>query len=110
MPPTCDELTFRLYVPITFQKNQVFRPQSRARLLKIFDFGTGDAIVRNDEVVGSIPTSSAFLNDLQARICGYVPPRSNSVHHSWLLTRSPSMAIVRRHCSLSRFRDALRVD
>jgi len=78
--------------------------------LKIFDFGTGDAIVRNDEVVGSIPTSSAFLNDLQARICGYVPPRSNSVHHSWLLTRSPSMAIVRRHCSLSRFRDALRVD
>jgi len=60
MPPTCDELTFRLYVPITFQKNRVFGPQSRARLLKILGFGTGDAIVRNDEVVGSIPTRSTI--------------------------------------------------
>ena len=67
MPPACDELTFRLYVPNTFQKNQGFSPQSRARLLKIFDFCTGDAIVRNDEVVGSIPTSSTISNHLRAQ-------------------------------------------
>jgi hypothetical protein len=54
MPPAYDELTCRLYVPITFQNNQAFGPQSRARLLKTFGKGTGDAIVRNDEVVGSI--------------------------------------------------------
>ena len=52
MPPACDEFTFRLYVPITFQKNHGFGPQSRARLLKTFGQGTGGIIVRNDEVVG----------------------------------------------------------
>ena len=66
MPPACDELTFRLYVPITFQKNHVFGPHPRARLLKTFGFSTGDGIVRNDEVVGSIPTSSTIFKDLQA--------------------------------------------
>src|SRR5215472_17603605 len=30
LPPACDELTFRVYVPITFQKNQVFGPHPRA--------------------------------------------------------------------------------
>ena len=60
MPPTCDELTFRIYVPNTFQKNQVFGPQAGARLLKRVVFGTDDVIVRNDEVVGSIPTSSTI--------------------------------------------------
>ena len=60
MPLACDELTFRIYVPNTFQKNQIFGPQAGARLLKRVVFGTGDGIVRNDEVVGSIPTSSTI--------------------------------------------------
>jgi len=64
MPPTCDELTFRIYVPNTFQRNQVFGPQAGARLLKRVVFGTDDAIVRNDEVVGSIPTSSSISQRL----------------------------------------------
>jgi len=67
MPPAYDELTFRLYVPNTFQKITHFGSESRARLLKRLGLCTGDGIVRNDEVVGSIPTSSTISNDLQLR-------------------------------------------
>ena len=74
MPPTCDELTFRIYVPNTFQKNQVFGPQAGARLLKRVVFGTDDAMVRNDEVVGSIPTSSTIFSTTYKR------PQTKSCH------------------------------
>src|SRR5215467_461006 len=67
-PPACAELTFRLHVPIMFQKTKAFCPQSRVRLLTTFGFGTGDRIVRNDEVVGSIPTSSTIPQQLTGRI------------------------------------------
>ena|SRR5215471_7515727 len=97
MPPACDELTFRLYVPNTFHKIGHFGHQSRARLLRTFGFGAADVIVRNDEVVGSIPTSSTISQQLTSTdLADYVPQRSNSVRYFWLFDAfflSFSMAI-----------------
>src|SRR5262249_17275848 len=91
MPPACDEFTFRLYVPITFQKNQAFGPQSRARLLKTFGWQTGDDIVRNDEVVGSIPTSSTISQrltgtDFKVRFTIFATMRSSVRSHHFSMT------------------------
>lgn len=62
MPPACDELTSDFTFPLRFKKHQTFGPQSRARLSKTFGSRPDDGIVRNDEVVGSIPTSSTITS------------------------------------------------
>src|SRR5215469_6340568 len=53
----CGELTFRLYVP-----REIKRLQSRARLLKTFGWRAGDAIVGNNQIVGSTRTDSTIFS------------------------------------------------